>query len=218
MRLIDSLDRIFAEKIDPALACDAVESKLFGIGSESYVPGSAEFYLCYVMQHPQILLTLDAGHYHPTEVISAKISTLLCFAEKLLLHVSRPVRWDSDHVVLLDDETRQIMREIVRADALNRVYLGLDYFDASINRIIAWGTGARNARKALLAALLEPTALLKKMEAEGDRSGRLALQQEILTLPMGAVWDMYCERKGVPVGMKWVEAAKNYERKNLSGR
>lgn len=120
--------------------------------------------------------------------------------------------------MLLDDETRQIMREIVRADALNRVYLGLDYFDASINRIIAWGTGARNARKALLAALLEPTALLKKMEAEGDRSGRLALQQEILTLPMGAVWDMYCERKGVPVGMKWVEAAKNYERKNLSGR
>ncbi len=218
MRLIDSLDKIFAEKIDKVLTRDAVESKLFGIGSEAYVPGSHEFYMGYALTRPDILLTMDAGHYHPTEYISSKISAVLCFVEKVLLHVSRPVRWDSDHVVLLDDETRQIMREVVRADALDRVYLALDYFDASINRVIAWTTGARNAKKALLAALLEPTALLKEMEQNGDRSSRLALQQELLTLPMGAVWDMYCEQSSVPVGMKWVEKAKKYEREVLSKR
>lgn len=218
LRLVDSLDQIFSEKVDPKLARDAVESKLFGIGSEAYVPGSHEFYLGYVLTHPEILLTMDAGHYHPTEVISGKVTAVLCFVEKLLLHVSRPVRWDSDHVVLLDDETRQIMREVVRADALDRVYLALDYFDASINRIIAWATGARNARKALLAALLEPTPLLQKMEIQGDRSGRLALSQELLTLPMGAVWDMYCERKNVPVGFEWVNVAKKYEHDVLINR
>ena len=130
----------------------------------------------------------------------------------MLLHVSRPVRWDSDHVVLLDDETRQIMREVVRADALDRVYIALDYFDASINRVIAWTVGARNARKALLAALLEPVDKLKKLEAEGDNSSRLALQQELLTMPMGAIWNEFCERQGVPVGTKWLEDAKKYER------
>ncbi|MCL1796282.1 MAG: L-rhamnose isomerase, partial [Clostridia bacterium] len=218
MRLKDSLDRIFEEKISLALARDAVESKLFGIGSESYVPGSHDFYLGYVLTRPDILLTMDAGHYHPTETISSKISAALCYLPKILLHVSRPVRWDSDHVVLLDDETRQIMREIVRADALSRVYIALDYFDASINRIVAWTAGIRNARKALLSALLEPTARLKRMEADGDRSGTLALQQEMLTLPMGAVWDMYCERKGSPVGYAWVDEAKRYEREVLSHR
>lgn len=212
MRLIDSLDQIFAEKKDKRLMRDAVESKLFGIGSESYVPGSHDFYWAYVLLHPEIMLTMDAGHYHPTELISSKISTVLCFAENLLLHVSRPVRWDSDHVVLLDDETRQIMREVVRAGALSRVYLALDYFDASINRVIAWTVGARNARKALLAALLEPVETLKKLEAEGDNSSRLAIQQELLTMPMGAVWDEFCERCGVPVSMKWLEEAKKYER------
>lgn len=212
LRLIDSLDQIFAEKIDMGFARDSVESKLFGIGSEAYVPGSHDFYLGYALTRPNILLTMDAGHYHPTEVISSKISAVLCFLEKILLHVSRPVRWDSDHVVLLDDETRQIMREIVRADALSRVYIALDYFDASINRVIAWATGARNARKALLFALLEPTALLREMEQKGDKSGRLALQQELLTLPAGAVWDMYCERKSAPVGLSWLDVARKYER------
>ncbi len=218
LRLVDSLDKIFEEKIDKRLMRDAVESKLFGIGSEAYVPGSHEFYLGYALTRPDILLTMDAGHYHPTEAISAKISAVLCFVEKLLLHVSRPVRWDSDHVVLLDDETRQIMREIVRTGSLDRVYIALDYFDASINRIIAWTTGARNAKKALLAALLEPVGLLKQMEAEGDKSGRLAMQQELLTLPMGAVWDRYCEQSGVPIGYDWVVAAKKYEQKVLSYR
>lgn len=212
LRLADSLDKIFAEKLDKGLTRDAVESKLFGIGSEAYVPGSHEFYLGYAVSRPDILLTMDAGHYHPTEVISSKISAALCFVEKLLLHVSRPVRWDSDHVVLLDDETRQIMREVVRAGALERVYLALDYFDASINRIVAWVTGARNARKALLFALLEPTGRLMEMEAEGDKSGRLALQQELLTLPLGAVWDYFCEQKGMPAGYAWVEEVNRYER------
>ena len=211
-RMTKSLDEIFADKsISQENVPCGLESKLFGIGSESYVPGSNEFYWAYVVQHPELLITMDAGHFHPTELISSKISTVLCFAEKMLLHVSRPVRWDSDHVVLLDDETRQIMREVVRADALERVYIALDYFDASINRVIAWTVGARNARKALLAALLEPVATLKKLEAEGDRSSRLALQQELLTMPMGAVWDEFCERQGVPVGTKWLEDAKKYE-------
>ena len=212
MRLIDSLNQIFAEKKNLEYTRDALESKLFGIGSESYVPGSNEFYWAYVVQHPELLITMDAGHFHPTELISSKISTVLCFAEKMLLHVSRPVRWDSDHVVLLDDETRQIMREVVRAGALDRVYIALDYFDASINRVIAWTVGARNARKALLTALLEPVDKLKKLEAEGDNSSRLALQQELLTMPMGAIWDEFCERQGVPVGTKWLDDAKKYER------
>ena len=218
LRMRDSLDKAFAEPIDLKLTRDAVESKLFGIGSEAYVPGSHEFYMGYAATRPNILLTMDAGHFHPTEVISSKISAVLCFLDKILLHVSRPVRWDSDHVVLFDDETRQIMREVVRADALDRAYLALDYFDASINRIIAWTVGARNARKALLSALLEPTETLKKLEAEGDNSSRLALQQELLTLPFGAIWDEFCERQNVPVGVKWLEMAKQYEKDVLSKR
>ena len=217
-RLVDSLDRAFAVPCDMKYTRDAVESKLFGIGSESYVPGSHEFYLGYAVSRPNIVLTMDAGHFHPTEVISSKISAILCFKDKILLHVSRPVRWDSDHVVLFDDETRQIMREVVRADALDRVYLALDYFDASISRIIAWTVGARNARKALLSALLEPTEKLRKLEQEGDKSSRLALQQELLTLPFGAIWDEFCERKSVPVGTAWIDAAKQYEKDVLSKR
>lgn len=218
LRLIDSLDRIFEEKIDSKYHLDSVESKLFGIGSESYVPGSHEFYMGYALRNPATLLTLDAGHFHPTEVISAKISSLLCFMDSILLHVSRPVRWDSDHVVLLDDETRQIMREIVRCDALKRVYIATDYFDGSINRVAAWTIGARNTRKALLAALLEPTAYLKELENSGDRSARLLMTQEAMTMPLGAVWDYYCETKNIPTGKAWLEKIRAYEKNVLAGR
>lgn len=217
-RLVDSFNQIFERPSDPKLNKDAVESKLFGIGSESFVPGSNEFYLGYCVQHPNILLTMDAGHFHPTEVISAKISSVMCFVPEMLLHVSRPVRWDSDHVVLYDDETQQIMREIVRNDVLDRVNIATDYFDASINRITAWVLGARNTKKALLAALLEPKALLKAAEAAGDRTRVLSLTQEALTLPIGAVWDYYLETKGMPTGMDWMDEIKQYENDVLSKR
>lgn len=216
-RLIDSLDQIFAAASPAQLNKDSVESKLFGIGSEGYVPGSLEFYLAYTMKHPDILLTLDAGHFHPTEVISAKISSILCFKKELLLHVSRPVRWDSDHVVLFDDETRQIMQEIVRNQVLDRVYLATDYFDASINRLAAWTIGARNTRKALLYALLEPVHKLKALEQDGDCSSILALTQEALSLPWGAVWDYYCESQNIP-GQEWIQEVKTYERTILQTR
>lgn len=218
LRLVDSLDQIFAETLPKAFIRDAVESKLFGIGSEAYVPGSHEFYTGYVLTHPEIWLTLDAGHFHPTEVISGKISALLCFVDNLLLHVSRPVRWDSDHVVLLDDETRQIMREVVRCQALGRVAIALDYFDASINRVAAWVTGARNARKALLLALLEPLDTLRAMEQEGNGAGILVVQQESLTMPFGVVWDAYCRQQGVPEDRAWLSEIAAYERSVLSKR
>lgn len=216
LRLAESLDRIFKDQSLPNCR-DAVESKLFGIGSESYVPGSHEFYLAYAVRHPEVLLTMDAGHYHPTEVISAKISAVLCFVDELLLHVSRPVRWDSDHVVLFDDETRRIMSEIVSCGALGRVHIATDYFDASINRIAAWAIGARSTRKALLYALLEPVARLKSLEAEGDASGRLALLQESFTMPFGDVWDELCARAGTP-GSNWMEDVRAYEKTVLSKR
>lgn len=214
-RLRDSLDQILAEKFDPNCNLDAVESKLFGIGSEAYVTGSHEFYMGYAMEHRKdgVLLTLDAGHYHPTEVISAKIPALLVFLDKLLLHVSRPVRWDSDHVVLLDDELQAIMNQVVRCGALNRVFLALDYFDASINRIAAWVVGARNARKALLRALLEPTGALKKLEAQGDYTARLALTEEYKTYPFEAVWDYFCQSEGVPVREAWLAEVRAREKK-----
>ncbi|MDR1569013.1 MAG: L-rhamnose isomerase [Oscillospiraceae bacterium] len=212
LRLKASYDEIFGEKLDSTKMVDAVESKLFGIGSEAYVPGSHEFYMGYVLSNPGILLTLDAGHFHPTEVISAKISALLCFLPKLLLHVSRPVRWDSDHVVLLDDETRQIMLEVVRCGALDRVMIALDYFDASINRVGAWVCGARNTRKALLAALLEPTDMLREMEAAGDGAGVLISRQESLTMPMGIIWDRFCEMHGAPPDRAWLRDLRSYER------
>ncbi|MDR0395901.1 MAG: L-rhamnose isomerase [Oscillospiraceae bacterium] len=216
-RLAASLDEIIKEPLDPKLMRDSVESKLFGIGSEAYVPGSHEFYMGYALTR-KIMLTLDAGHFHPTEAISAKLTALLCFMPELLLHVSRPVRWDSDHVVLLDDETRQIMLEVVRADALDRIALAMDYFDASINRVAAWVIGARNTRKALLAALLEPVSTLKAMEAEGDGAGVLAARQEALTMPFGIVWDRFCETRGAPPDRAWIEDARRYEREVLSKR
>ncbi|MBN2133291.1 MAG: L-rhamnose isomerase [Sedimentisphaerales bacterium] len=216
-RLADSLDQIFAEKIDPQVHLDAVESKLFGIGAESYTVGSHEFYLGYATSR-QMLLCLDAGHYHPTEVISEKISSVLMFVPELLLHVSRPVRWDSDHVVILDDELRAIAQELVRHDFLGRVHIGLDFFDASINRIAAWVTGTRCMIKALLIALLEPVETLKQMEAEGDFTSRLALLEELKTLPLGAVWDYYCLKSEVPVGPSWLAEVKTYENDVLSKR
>jgi L-rhamnose isomerase len=215
--LKDSLDSILAEKIDPRYNLDAVEPKLFGIGSESYVVGSMEFYTAYAITRG-ILLTLDAGHFHPTESIADKISSLLIYLDELLLHVSRGVHWDSDHVVTFSDELQAIAYEIVENDAMQRIHIGLDYFDASINRVAAWTIGARNTLRALLLALLGPHDLLKRLEIEGDFSHRLALQEEIKAMPSGAVWDYYCMQKGTPVGLAYMDAIKDYERRVLSGR
>lgn len=215
--LLESLDTIFSEKIDPRYNLDAVEPKLFGIGSESYVVGSAEFYIAYAVSR-KVLLTLDSGHFHPTETISDKISSVLLYLDEILLHVSRGVRWDSDHVVTFNDDTQAIAHEIVRNNALDRVHIGLDYFDASINRLAAWTVGARNTLKALLVALLEPRPLLKQYEAEGDYSSRLALQEELKSMPFSAVWDYYCAKKNVPVGMDFMSAIKDYEKKELVNR
>jgi L-rhamnose isomerase len=215
--LAASLDQVFAEKFDPSHQLDAVEAKLFGIGSESYVVGSHEFYLGYAI-HRQKVLCLDAGHFHPTEVISDKISSVLCSLDEILLHVSRGVRWDSDHVVTLGDELRAIAQELVRGDYLDRVHIGLDFFDATINRVAAWVIGTRAMLKALLEALLEPTQLLRDAEVAGDFTTRLALQEEFKSLPAGAVWDYYCEMQGVPAGVAWLPEIKHYERNVLRHR
>ena len=215
--LVESLDRIFEKKKDPRYLRDAVEGKLFGIGSESYVVGSHEFYLGYALAN-DMMLTIDMGHFHPTESMADKISSVLLFAKELLLHVSRGVRWDSDHVVILDDPLRAVASEIARAGAWSRVSLGLDYFDASINRVAAWVIGARAALKAVLAALLEPTEQLERVETSGNLTARLALMEEIKTLPLGAVWDRYCHQKGVPVGATWMSNVAEYEKKVLARR
>ncbi|MDR3122044.1 MAG: L-rhamnose isomerase [Clostridiales bacterium] len=201
-RLAQSFDQIFAEPVDRRHNIDAVESKLFGIGSETYVVGSHEFYTNYVADRKNCILCMDAGHFHPTEAVSAKISSYLAFGHELMLHVSRPVRWDSDHVVALDDETRAIMQEIVNCGGLGRVHIGLDFFDGSLNRIAALAIGARNARKALLAALLSPLDTLRRAENEGDLTLRLALLEECKTMPLGYVWDRFCETEGKP-GADW---------------
>jgi L-rhamnose isomerase len=216
-RLARSLDAIFAEPIEPRHNLDAVECKLFGLGSESYVAGSHEFYLGYAVKNHK-LLCLDAGHFHPTEVISDKLSAVLLWVDELLLHVSRGVRWDSDHVVTLTDELQAIAQELVRGDYLGRVHLGLDFFDASINRVAAWVIGTRCMLKALLMALLEPIGKLLELEAAGDFTSRLAWLEEAKTLPAGAVWDSYCLRQGVPVGAAWLDDVKAYERDVLSRR
>lgn len=200
--LIESLDKILAEKIDPAYNVDSLESKLFGIGSESYVVGSHEFYTNYVLTHHNSILCMDTGHYHPTEVVSAKLSAYLAFGQELMLHISRPVRWDSDHVVSLDDEAQNLMRELVASGCLERVHIGTDYFDGSLDRIAATVLGARNVRKALLLALLRPQKELAEMEATGDLTGRLVLHEELKSLPFGLVWDMFCEQNGMP-GTEW---------------
>ncbi len=216
-RLTASLDAIFAEQLNPRHTLDAVESKLFGLGSESYVVGSHEYYLGYAIKK-QKLICLDAGHFHPTESLTDKIGSVLQYVPELLLHVSRGVRWDSDHVVILDDHLRGIMEELVRGDYLGRTHIGLDYFDASINRIAAWAIGTRNAIKALLIALLEPTAQLRTMENAGDFTGRLAVLEDLKSMPFGAVWDEHCRRNNVPVGTAWLENVRVYEKSVLSRR
>lgn len=216
-RLEQSLDALFAEKIDDKLIRDAVEGKLFAVGVESYTVGSHEFYLGYAIRKNK-LVCLDAGHYHPTEQMADKISSVFTSLNEILLHVSRGVRWDSDHVVTLNDELLQIAQELVRGNYLKQTHIGLDFFDASINRIAAWVIGTRNMLKALLTALLEPIAELKKLENAGDHTGRLALLEEIKTLPVGAVWDEYCRRQNVPVGRAWLEEVRAYEKSTLAGR
>lgn len=216
-RLKESLDAMLEEKLDPCHHLDAVECKLFGIGSESCVIGSHEFYMGYALKN-NILLTLDSGHFHPTEVISDKISSALTFMNEILLHVSRPVRWDSDHIVTLDDELQNIMKEIVRNNFIDRVHIGLDFFDASVNRIAAWTIGTRNAYKALLLALLEPTDQLVEAEKSGNFTKRLAVIEELKSAPWNAVWDRYCIEQNVPVGMDWLDVVTQYEKEVLLSR
>ena len=207
-RLRDSLDEIFDKKYSRKHMVDAVESKLFGIGSESFVPGSFEFYMGYAVKH-NLALCLDSGHFHPTETIADKISSALLFLDNILLHVSRGVRWDSDHVTNLTDDTQLIARECVKA-GIDRIFCALDYFDASINRIAAWVIGARAFEKALLIALLEPAAI-REAEEKFDFTTRLALTEEVKQLPWGAVWDEYCMQCGTPAGFDWLEDVKRYE-------
>lgn len=216
-RLASSLDTIFSEQLDPNLNIDAVESKLFGIGSESFVVGSHEFYMGYAIKN-QTALCLDAGHFHPTESIADKISSVLMYVPELLLHVSRGVRWDSDHVVLLDDQTQAVMQELVRCDVLPRTRIGLDFFDASINRIAAWAIGTRAAQKALLIALLEPSEKLREAELSGDYTSRLGLLEQSKAMPWNAVWEEFCKRNEVPGEMSLLEDIDSYERDVLSKR
>ena len=217
VRLIESLDAIFAEPIDRAYNLDAVEGKLFAIGIESFTVGSHEFYQSYA-QSRKVLFTLDTGHFHPTETITDKISSVLSFMPEILLHVSRGIRWDSDHVVVLNDDLQAIGQELVRGQFLDRTHIGLDYFDASINRVAAWTIGVRNMVKSLLLAMLEPIDWLRAAEQAGDYTARLALLEEARTLPFGAVWDHYCECSNVPVGDAWLDEVRRYEKDVLSAR
>jgi len=216
-RLKQSLDEILAERMNRNHLLDAVEGKLFGLGSESYVVGSHEFYLGYAIANGT-LLCLDTGHFHPTETVSDKISAVMTFLDEILLHVSRGVRWDSDHVVILSDELEALAQELVRGEYLDRVHIGLDFFDASINRIAAWVVGTRCMLKALLLALLEPTDKLRRMEARGDFTSRLAMLEELKALPFGAVWDYYCLKSNVPAGDAWLTEVKAYEESVLAKR
>jgi L-rhamnose isomerase len=208
-----SLDEIFASSYPMTDMEDSLESKLWGIGSEAFVVGSHEFYMGYALSRG-IMLCLDMGHFHPTESVADKVSAVLQFSGELLLHVSRGVRWDSDHVVVLDSQLRDVISEVVRAGALERVHFALDYFDASVNRIAAWVIGARVTLKALLVALLEPTTRLREL----DQTGRLALLEQVKTMPLGAVWDYYCARTGVPLEQDWMADVRRYESEVLNGR
>lgn len=212
----DALDEIFAEECPNVIDC--VESKFFAVGVESYTVGSNEFYTAYAASHDHVYNLMDAGHYHPSENISDKISAMLLYFDYVPLHVTRGVNWDSDHVVAFDDETKEICREIVRNDAMDRVLVGLDFFDASINRIAAWVIGGRNFQKAMLFALLQPDQELKAMQDTGDFTGRLMLQEEAKTLPFSDVWAEYCRRQGVPTGREWFDTVKEYGQNVLSGR
>ena len=218
MRYKDSLDQILSIDYDRSKVYVCVESKVFGIGLEAYTAGSAEFAQNYVAKTPGTIPLMDNGHYHPTEMVSDKISSMLLFNDKVALHVTRPMRWDSDHVVLLDDETKEIAKEIVRNDAIDRVFIALDYFDASINRISAWTVGMRNMQKALLYALLSPNKKLKELQDESKFTELMMLQEEIKTYPMGAVWDYYCEQENVPVRTDWYKEIQKYEEEVLNNR
>ena len=221
LRLKDSYDQIFEATKDVQGVMDGIESKVFGIGLESYTVGSHEFCMGYVMSKhsDHIIMTLDTGHYHPTEMVSAKLGAVYAFADHALLHVSRPVRWDSDHVVEFDDETRAIMEELVRLGKLQDTYIATDFFDASINRIVAWVTGLRNTRKAILAALLQPVEALKEVERQNDVSSRIAMVQEYKATGMlNLVWDYYCAKKNAGIGLDWLQDVKKYEAEVLSKR
>lgn len=220
IRLKDSYDKIFEATKDVEGVIDGIESKVFGIGLESFTVGSHEFCTSYVMSKniDHIIMTLDTGHYHPTEVVSAKLGSIFAFSDSVLLHVSRPVRWDSDHVVAIDDETKAIMEELVRMDKLDKTYIATDFFDASINRIAAWAIGLRNTRKALLAALLQPVELMKKVEADKDFSSRLAITQEFKAAPFSLVWDYYCDKNNKYPGLTWLDEVKKYEKDVLLAR
>ena len=213
--LKDSLDQIFAKKYDNMKDC--IESKVFGIGLESYTVGSNDFYIGYAAQNQKII-TLDTGHFHPTESVADKVSSMLLYVPELMLHVSRPVRWDSDHVTIMNDDTLDLCKEIVRCDALDKVHVGLDYFDASINRIGAYVVGSRATQKCMLQALLEPLPLLRKYEANGQGFERLALLEECKSLPWNAVWDMFCLKNGVPVGEAFIADIEKYEAEVTSKR
>lgn len=218
LRYKDSIEQILSEPYDKKLVKPCVESKVFGIGVESYTAGSAEFALTFAATHDGCLPLMDNGHYHPTEVVSDKIPALLCFFPEIALHITRPVRWDSDHVVLFDDETKEMAKEIVRNDALSRVYMALDYFDASINRVSAWVVGFRSWQKALLTALCTPNEEFKKLQDENRLTELMMLQEDIKTYPFGAVWEEYCRQCGVISDRSWFEAVKEYEREVLLKR
>ncbi len=216
MRLKKSLDEMYAVHISRAHMKDAIESKLFGIGVESYTVGNNEFFVAYAAQSGK-MVCFDMGHFHPTESVADKLPSILCFCEETLLHLSRPVRWDSDHVTNFNDDVSAVMKTIVRNDIISRTNIALDYFDATINRVAAWVVGMRAALRALLSALLEP-ASMGENERSGDFTSRLAMSEELKSFPLGAVWDYYCEQKGVPVREQWLAEVKAYEKSVLSAR
>lgn len=216
-RLVEALDDIFGEPIDPRANVDSVESKLFGIGSESYVVGSHEFYMGYALSRGKTLL-LDSGHYHPTESVGDKLSALFPFFPELALHISRGIRWDSDHVVTWTSELQAIADALVEKDYLDRTRIGLDFFDASINRVAAWVIGARNTQKALLFAMLRPSDRLREAELNGDYTTRLAWQEFLKEAPFGAIWNHFCERRETPSGIEWLSTIQRYESEVLRER
>lgn len=218
LRYKDSIEQILSQPFDKNLVKPCVESKVFGIGVESYTAGSAEFALSFAATHDGVLPLMDNGHYHPTEMVSDKIPALLCFFPEIALHVTRPVRWDSDHVVLYDDETREIAKEIVRNDALDRVYIALDYFDASINRISAWAVGFRSFQKALLSALCTPYTELRRLQEENRMTELMVMQENLKMYPLGEVWEEYCRRCQVAVDSQMFEEIEKYEKDVLSVR
>ncbi|MEE0897752.1 MAG: L-rhamnose isomerase [Acutalibacteraceae bacterium] len=218
MRYKDSIEKILAEPFDKSKVKPCVESKVFGIGVEAFTAGSAEFSLSFAATHEGCLPLMDNGHYHPTEVVSDKIPALLCFFDEIALHITRPIRWDSDHVVIFDDETKEMAKEIIRCGATDKVYMALDYFDASINRIAAWTVGFRSWQKALLNALLTPNEMLKELQENNELTKLLVLQEEIKTLPFGDIWEHYCDTEGVPADENWYKEVEKYETEVLAKR